>query len=201
MTSKWACVVVVTLIAIMALAQATAPASPEMTSPPDAVPSAPVSSVVTLKQGTAVRLKLGQRLSAKTSVVNSVVELVLDEDLTAGSVVVASKGARVIGRVTEGRKDCLNGPCGWKERHEAGKELSLQLEYVVTTYGKVKLQGEERGTSHRNKGAIVASTAAFGLTGLFVSMSVAKNTVLEENTPLVATVASDFDVVLPPGSQ
>jgi len=201
MTNRWNCVAVVTLAVILAKAQAAALASSQMASQPETARPASGSRVVTLKQGTTVRLKLGQRLSAKTSVVNSPVELVLDEDLMAGDVVVANKGARVIGRVTEGRKDCLNGPCGWRDKRQASKQLSLQLEYAVTPYGKVKLLGEEHGKTHRNTAAIVASTAAFGLTGLIISMSVSAKTVLEENTPLVATVASDFDLPVPPSSQ
>jgi hypothetical protein len=165
------------------------------------MPPASASHVVTLKQGTEVRLKLGQRLSAKTSVISAPVELVLDEDLKAGDVLVANKGARVIGRVTEGKKDCLNGPCGWRDKRQPGKQLSIRLEYVVTPYGKVELLGEEHGKPHRNTGAIVASTVAFGLTGFIVSWNTATKTVLEENTPLVATVASDFDLPLPPGSR
>lgn len=93
MTSVWLSLAVLAVITGAAEAQSASP-------------------VVTLKQGTEVRLKLGQRLSAKTSTINAPVELVLDEDLKAGDVVVANKGARVLGRVTEGKKDCVNGPCG-----------------------------------------------------------------------------------------
>ena len=165
------------------------------------VPPASASHTVTLKQGTEVRLKLGQRLSAKTSTIKAPVELVLDEDLKAGEIVVANKGARVIGRVTEGKKDCLNGPCGWRDKRQPGKQLSIRLEYVVTPYGKVELHGEEHVKTHRNTSAIVASTAAFGLAGLIISWDATAKTVLEENTLLVATVASDFDLPLPPSSR
>lgn len=162
----------------------------------DAPPAAD-SHVVTLKQGTEVHLKLGQRLSAKTSSVNAPVELVLDEDLKAGDVLVASKGARVIGCVSEGKKDCDTGPCGWRDKRQAGKQVSIRLEYAITSYGKVQLLGEEHGKTHRNTGAIVASTAAFGLTGFFISWNASAKNVLEENSALVATVASDFDVPIP----
>jgi len=190
------------LATLPALAQAQSTASPntpsETASQNDAVQPPPASQVVTLKQGTEVHLKLGQRLSAKTSSVNAPVELVLDEDLKAGDTVVANKGARVIGRVTEGKKDCLNGPCGWQDKRQPGTQLSIRLEYAVTPYGKIQLLGEEHAKTHRNTGAILASTAAFGLTGFIISWSAATKTVLEENTPLVATVASDFDLPLPP---
>jgi len=196
-------------IAFLALATATAdaqsaqsaPSTPtpsETASNTETVPPSSASHTVTLKQGTEVRLKLAQRLSAKTSTINAPVELVLDEDLKAGDVVVANKGARVLGRVTEGKKDCINGPCGWRDKRQPGKQVSIQLEYAVTPYGKIELRGEEHAKTHRNAGAIVASTAAFGLAGLIVSWNTATKTVLEENTPLVATVASDFDLPLPP---
>lgn len=161
-------------------------------------PPASASPVVTLKQGTEVHLKLGQRLSAKTSTINAPVELVLEEDLKAGDVVVANKGARVLGRVTEGKKDCINGPCGWRDKRQPGKQLGIRLEYAVTPYGKIELSGEEHAKTHRNAGAIVASTAAFGLAGFIVSWDATTKTVLEENTPLVAKVASDFDLPVPP---
>jgi hypothetical protein len=195
-------------IAFLALATAiaeaqsasSAPTPQETASNNETVPPASASHTVTLKQGTEVRLKLGQRLSAKTSTINAPVELVLDEDLKAGDVLVANKGARVIGRVTEGKKDCINGPCGWRDKRQPGKQLSIQLEYAVTPHGKIELRGEERAKTHRNAGAIVASTAVFGLAGFIVSWNTATKTVLEENTPLVATVASDFDLPLPPSS-
>jgi hypothetical protein len=198
----WRYIALLALAAAMAEAQ-SAPSTPtpsETASNSETMPQASATHTVTLKQGTEVHLKLGQRLSAKTSTINAPVELVLDQDLKAGDVVVAEKGARVIGRVTEGKKDCVNGPCGWRDKRQPGKQVSIELEYAVTPYGKIELRGEEHAKTHRNTGAIVASTAAFGLAGLIVSWNTATKTVLEENTPLVATVASDFDLRLPPTS-
>ncbi len=199
----WRSIVFLSITAAMVEAQSLAPPTtpPETASQKETVPPVAAPQTVTLKQGTEVRLKLGQRLSAKTSTINAPVELVLDEDLKAGDVVVANKGARVIGRVTEGKKDCLNGPCGWWDKRQPGKQLSIRLEYAVTPYGKVELLGEEHVKTHRNTGAIVASTAAFGLAGLLISWDVTAKTVLPENTPLVAKVASDFDLPLPPNSR
>ncbi len=202
MTRIWRSIAFLAMTAAVAEAQSAASATTPLqtASQNETVPLASASHMVTLKQGTEVRLKLGQRLSAKTSTINAPVELVLDEDLKAGDVVVANKGARVIGRVTEGKKDCLNGPCGWRDKRQPGKQVSIRLEYAVTPYGKIELLGEEHAKTHRNTGAIVASTAAFGLTGLIISWNATAKTVLEENTPLVATVASDFDLPLPPSS-
>ena len=203
MTRIWRPIFFLAIATAMVEAQSPAPPTtpPETASQKETVPPAAAPQTVTLKQGTEVRLKLGQRLSAKTSTVNAPVELELDEDLKAGDVVVANKGARVIGRVTEGKKDCLNGPCGWRDKRQPGKQLSIRLEYAVTPYGKIELLGEEHAKTHRNTGAIVASTAAFGVAGLLISWDVSAKTVLEENTPLVAKVASDFDLPLPPGSR
>jgi hypothetical protein len=202
MTRVWLSIAFLAVTTTIAEAQsaASAPTPQETASQNETVPPASAFQTVTLRQGTEVRLKLGQRLSAKTSTINAPVELVLDEDLKAGDVVVANKGARVIGRVTEGKKDCINGPCGWRDKRQPGKQLGIRLEYAVTPYGKIELRGEEHAKTHRNAGAIVASTAAFGVAGLIVSWDATAKTVLEENTPLVATVASDFDLSLPPGS-
>ena len=202
MTRIWRSIAFLAMTANVAEAQSAAPpTTPEMSSQNETVPPPSASHTVILKQGTEVRLKLGQKLSAKTSTINAPVELVLDEDLKAGDVVVAKKGARVIGRVTEGKKDCLNGPCGWRDKRQPGKQLSIRLEYAVTPYGKVELLGEETAKTHRNTGAIIASTAALGLTGFLISWDATAKHVLEENTPLVAKVASDFDLPLPPGSR
>jgi hypothetical protein len=203
MIRKWRPIVFLAIATAIVEAQSPAPPTtpPETASQKETVPPAAAPETITLKQGTEVRLKLGQRLSAKTSTVNAPVELVLDEDLKAGDLVVANKGARVIGRVTEGKKDCLNGPCGWRDRRQPGKQLSIRLEYAVTPYGKIELLGEEHAKTHRNAGAIVASTAAFGVAGLLISWDASAKTVLEENTPLVAKVASDIDLPLPPGSR
>jgi hypothetical protein len=202
MTRVWLSIAFLAVTTTIAEAHSStsAPAPQETASQNETVPPASASHLVTLKEGTEVRLKLGQRLSAKTSTINAPVELVLDEDLKAGDVVVANKGARVIGRVTEGKKDCINGPCGWRDKRQPGKQLGIRLEYAVTPYGKIELSGEEHAKTHRNAGAIVASTAAFGVAGLIVSWDAAAKTVLEENTPLVAKVASDFDLPLPPSS-
>jgi len=203
MTRIWRSIAFLAMTAAVAEAQSAASATTPLqtASQNETVPPASASDTVTLKQGTEVHLKLGQRLSAKTSTINAPVELVLDEDLKAGDVVVANKGARVIGRVTEGKKDCLNGACGWRDKRQPGKQLSIRLEYAVTPYGKVELLGEETAKTHRNTGVIVASTAAFGLTGFLISWDATAKHVLEENTPLVAKVASDFDLPLPPGSR
>ena len=202
MTRVWLSIAFLAVTTTMVEAQSatSAPTPQETASQNETVPPASAFQTVTLRQGTEVRLKLGQRLSAKTSTINAPVELVLDEDLKAGDVVVANKGARVIGRVTEGKKDCINGPCGWRDKRQPGKQLGIRLEYAVTPYGKIELRGEEHAKTHRNAGAIVASTAAFGVAGLIVSWDATAKTVLEENTPLVATVASDFDLSLPPSS-
>ena len=188
------------VIAALAHAQSATPTSSEPKPANEAVTPSPDLRTVTLKQGTEVHLKLGQRLSTKTSMINTPVELVLEEDLKAEDIVVANKGARVIGRVTQGMKDCTNGPCGWRDKRTPGKQLGIRLEYAVTPYGKVQLLGEEHGKAHHDKGTIIASTVALGLTGFLIAWNAATKTVLEENTPVVATVASDFDLHLPPPS-
>ena len=94
----------ITTVMVEAQSPASATTPPEMASQNETVPQSAASNVVTVKQGTEVRLKLGQRLSVKTSTINEPVELVLDEDLKAGDVVVANKGARVIGRVTGAKR-------------------------------------------------------------------------------------------------
>lgn len=147
----------------------------------------PPSKTVIFKKGTVVHLRLAESLSSKTSVVGHLVELVLDEDVKVEDVVLASKGARVIGKVTQGKKD---------EKRRPGKDLAIQLQYVITPYGRLPLTGEQRGsTKHLNAGAVVASTAALGATGLLIALSATKK-ILPENAPVVATSADDFEVTV-----
>ncbi len=148
----------------------------------------PQTRTVVFKKGTEVHLRLAESLSSKTSVIGQLVELVLDEDLKAEDVVLAPKGARVIGKVTQGKKD---------EKRRHGKEVAIQLQYVVTPYGHLPLTGEQRGVVRRNVGAMVAMTSALGLTGLILSWSATTRNIMPENTPVVATAADDFEVTVP----
>jgi hypothetical protein len=161
---------------------------PTTVTEPVPTPTTPQTRRVVFKKGTEVKLRLAESLSSKTSVIGQVVELVLDEDLKAEDVVLASKGARVIGKVTQGKKD---------EKRRHGKEVAIQLQYVVTPYGHLGLTGEQRGVVRRNVGAIVASTSALGLTGLLLSWSATTRNIMPENTPVVATAADDFEVTVP----
>jgi hypothetical protein len=145
------------------------------------------AKVVLLKRGTEAHLKMAQSLTSKTSTVGHRVELVMDEDLKAGDVLVAAKGSRVLGVVIEGKQD---------EKRKPGKVVALRLEYALTPRGKVPLSGEMTGSTKRNKGAIVGSTIAFGLAGFVASWNASPKRI-DEGTPIVATVAEDFEVRLP----
>lgn len=53
-----------------------------------------------LREGTDVKLKFADDLSSKTASDGDPVNLILDEDLKVGDVVVARSGAKAVGEIT-----------------------------------------------------------------------------------------------------
>ena len=176
------------LMGVMAMGQQPATGNPPASQSAGSSSPQEAGKTVLLKRGTEAHLKMAQSLTSKTSTVGQRVELVMDEDLKVGEVLVASKGSRVLGTVIEGKKD---------EKRRPGSIVALRLEYAVTPRGKVSLSGEMKGSTKREKGAIVASTVAFGLTGFLIAWDAASKNRITEGTPIVATVAEDFEIRLP----
>lgn len=59
--------------------------------------TAPVSEKLVLKEGADVNLKFSQDLSSKTATEDDPVNLVLDQDLKIGDIVIAKAGAKAVG--------------------------------------------------------------------------------------------------------
>jgi len=158
-------------------ATAQSPATPQQ---PQAAADAPAKLV--LKEGTDVKLKFAQDLSSKTSAENDPVNLVLDEDLKVGDVVVARAGAKARGTVTHVKKAGMMGKAG---------ELNMRLEYVLVGDTRMKLRGTKGKEGQGKEGATVALTVLFGPIGLIKH---GKNVEIKEGTPLAAYVDQDFTV-------
>ncbi|HXH49662.1 MAG TPA: hypothetical protein VNM47_09970 [Terriglobia bacterium] len=151
---------------------------------PESQSAAP--SMVMLKEGTEVKLALAQRVTGKAAVVGEPIELALAEDLRVGNAVVARKGTRVLGTVIEGKKS--------EKEHRRPKSLRVRVDFIKAGEAKILVRGEQAGVGKRNKTAMAAVTAAFGLTGLLLTMG--KKYEIPVGTPVIAYV--DEDVSLPP---
>lgn len=174
------------VVAQTAPAPAQAPSPAQSSTPsqqPQAAADAPAKLVV--KEGTDVKLKFAQDLSSKTAAEDDPVNLVLDEDLKVGDVVVAKAGAKSVGMVTHVKKAGMMGKAG---------ELNMRLEYVIVGDARMRLRGTKGKEGQGKEGAAVALTVLFGPIGLIKH---GKNVDIKEGTPLVAYVDQDFTVPAP----
>ena len=145
---------------------------------------APIPTIL-LKQDTPVQLKLAQNLSNKTDVIGAKIELMLDQDLAVDGTVIARKGARALGKITEGKANE-----GWKK----GESLSFELLYLKVGPVRVPLTGQMSGAGHRDAGKVVASTIAFGVGGLVGAMSSPKDYMIPEGTLLTGYIAQNTQI-------
>lgn len=145
-----------------------------------------VAGTVLLKEGTEVRLELAQQLTGRSAVVGDPVEFVLAEDLLVGEALVARKGARVLGSVMEGKES--------EKKRRQPKSLRVRVDFLKVGDSKIPLRGEQAAVGKRNKNAMIAGSAALGLTGLLLTMG--KKYQIPAGTSVIAYV--DQDVELPP---
>ena len=189
MTMKLACLhaallVISPILVARSVPPATqaAPATAQSSAAPQQPQAADASAKLVLKEGTDVKLKFAQDLSSKTAAEDDPVNLVLDEDLKAGDVVVAKAGAKALGTVTHVKKAGMMGKAG---------ELNMRLEYVLVGDSRMKLRGTKGKEGQGKEGAAVALTVLFGPIGLIKH---GKNVEIKEGTPLSAYVDQDFTV-------
>jgi len=166
-------------VAPVAPAPPVSPAAPVAV----AVPDAPAAKLV-LKEGTDVKLKFADDLSSKTAADGDPVNLVLDEDLKVGDVVVVKAGAKATGTVTNAKKAGMMGKAG---------ELNMRLEHLKAGDERVRLRGSKGKEGEGKEGTTVALTVLFGPIGLIKH---GKNVEIKAGTPLAAYV--DQDIALEP---
>jgi hypothetical protein len=155
----------------------------------DAVPTpapagAPASSKLMLREGTDVKLKFSEDLSSKTANEGDPVNLVLDEDVKVGDVVVAKAGCKATGTITNSKKAGMMGKAG---------ELNLRLEHLKVSDQRVRLRGSKGKEGEGKTGTAVALTVLFGPIGLIKH---GKNVEVKTGTLLTAYV--DEDIALDP---
>lgn len=154
----------------------TTPPAPAQT--PVAAP-APGDKLV-LKEGSDVHLKFSQALSSKTATEGDPVNLVLDEDLKVGDVVVAKVGAKAVGTISHAKKAGMMGKAG---------ELNMRLEYVLVGDTRLRLRGTKGKEGEGKEGTAVALTVLFGPIGLIKH---GKDVEIKEGTPLSAYTDENY---------
>jgi hypothetical protein len=136
-----------------------------------------------LKEGTEVKLKFSDDLSSKTATEGDSVNLVLDEDIKIGDVVVAKAGCKAVGSITNAKKAGMMGKAG---------ELNMRLEHLKVGDDRVKLRGSKGKEGQGKEGTAVALTVLFGPIGLIKH---GKNVEVKAGTPLTAYVDADAPLV------
>jgi hypothetical protein len=144
----------------------------------------PSTGKAVLTEGTDVKLKFVEDISSKTAEDGDPVNLVLDEDLKVGDVLVAKAGCKAVGEITNAKKAGMMGKAG---------ELNLRLEHLTVGDTRVRLRGSKGKEGEGKVGATVALTVLFGPIGLIKH---GKNVEVKAGTPLAAFV--DQDVQLGP---
>jgi hypothetical protein len=135
-----------------------------------------------LKEGADVNLKFSQDLSSKTATEDDPVNLVLDQDLKIGDIVIANAGAKAVGTITHAKKAGMMGKAG---------ELNMRLQYLIVGDTRLKLRGTKGKEGQGKEGTAVALTVLFGPIGLIKH---GKNVDIKEATPLLAYTDENFDV-------
>jgi hypothetical protein len=144
----------------------------------------PAAGKLVLTEGTDVKLKFSDELTSKTASDGDSVNLVLDEDLKVGGVVVAKAGCKAVGEITNAKKSGMMGKAG---------ELNMRLEHLTVGDQRVRLRGSKGKEGEGKTGTAVALTVLFGPIGLIKH---GKNVEIKAGTPLTAYV--DQDIPLAP---
>ncbi len=155
----------------------TVPAAAANTTPA----AAPVQKLV-LKEGADVQLKFAQDVTSKTATEGDTVNLVLDQDLKVGDVVVAKAGTKAVGTISHSKKAGMMGRAG---------ELNMRLEYLLLDDGRLKLRGSKGREGEGKEGAAVALTVLFGPIGLIKH---GKNVEIKQGTPLAVYTDENYTI-------
>ena len=158
----------------------TAPAESAKVVPPAPAPVAATNEPLVLKDGSDVHLKFAEAVSSKTANEGDTVNLILDEDLKIGDVVIAKAGSKAVGTVTNAKKAGMMGKAG---------ELNMRLEYLKIGNDRVKIRGSKGKEGEGKEGTAVALTVLFGPIGLIKH---GKNVDVKEGTPLAAFLDQDY---------
>ena len=133
-----------------------------------------------------MKLKFADDLSSKTANDGDPVNLILDEDLKVGDVVVARSGAKAVGEITNAKKAGMMGKGGELKKPPVCDNLTVGDQ-------RVRLRGSRGKEGEGKVGTSVALTVLFGPLGLIKH---GKNVEVKAGTAL--TVFVDQDTPLEP---
>jgi hypothetical protein len=163
--------------------QQTQPSTTEAAAAPAPAPEpAAATDKLVLKDGSDVHLKFAESVSSKTATEGDTINLLLDEDLKIGNVVVAKAGTKAVGTVTHAKKAGMMGKAG---------ELNMRLEYLKVGDERVKIRGSKGKEGEGKEGTAVVLTVLFGPLGLIKH---GKNVDVKEGTPLTAFLDQDYTI-------
>lgn len=140
---------------------------------------------VVLPKGTEIKLVMAQALTSKHAYLGERVELKVADSVLVGNALLVPKNTRVLGTVTKG-KDKEGSK---KNPHQ----VALQIDYIRLGDRRIALMGEHSNKAKIDKGAAVATTALFGLTGLSIMLE-NRTGVIVEGTEIKALVAEDISL-------
>lgn len=132
--------------------------------------------LVTIEEGTEVRLRLLEPLSSATAQQGQRFNLELDDDLRIDDVVVVPMGAKAVGTVTHSKKRGFMGK---------GGDLNVSIDYLIVGDRRVRLRATSGKEGDDKVGATVALTILFGPLGL---LKRGKNVEVNAGTPFTAFV-------------
>jgi len=160
-------------------------AAPANSAPAPAPAPAAAPAKLVLKDGSDIHLKFAEAITSKTATEGDPVNLLLDQDLKIGDVVVAKAGAKAVGTITHAKKAGMMGKAG---------ELNMRLEYILIGDDRVHIRGSKGKEGEGKEGTAVALTVLFGPLGLIKH---GKNVEVKEGTPLLAYMDQDYTVPTP----
>ena len=159
--------------------------APANSAPAPAPAPAAAPAKLVLKDGSDIHLKFAEAITSKTATEGDPVNLLLDQDLKIGDVVVAKAGAKAVGTITHAKKAGMMGKAG---------ELNMRLEYILIGDDRVHIRGSKGKEGEGKEGTAVALTVLFGPLGLIKH---GKNVEVKEGTPLLAYMDQDYTVPTP----
>ncbi len=154
----------------------------ESTPAPAAAPAATSNEKLVLKDGSDLHLKFAEAITSKTANEGDTINLLLDEDIKVGDVVVVKAGAKAVGTITHAKKAGMMGKAG---------ELNMRLDYLKIGDDRVKIRGSKGKEGEGKEGTAVALTVLFGPIGLIKH---GKNVEVKEGTPLAAYMDQDYTI-------
>ena len=163
--------------------QPAAAQAPEVSSASSVETRSAKSSRLLLPEATPVKLKLLHSLNTKTVVEDDPLNFAVAEDVVVNDKVLAKAGAVAIGRVRYASAARTMG---------RGARLELEMQYLKVGRVRVPLRGSQVREGDSKKGATVALTVLFGMSGL-----IKHGSEIEVKEGSVFTAFVDQDTQLP----